>query len=476
MKHLFLKLGYTVATVGTGILLTACGSQADAELSATSPATVRLALVSVPSDVVCVRALVKSPSRSVTRDFNVSPGKPSNFTISGLPAGQVSFDMDAYSVPCGKLGKETLPSWVGDSQSVFLTNGAVTRVSVTLRPNAAADVTADFVPDTGGPVPGGSLQFSPPFFDFGAVAVGSFAVADLKLVNNSDVPTPPVFVALRMEPDVSVNASDCAKPLAPKAVCFVKLTFKPSSSKFFTAELLAVAGPAQASAKISGSGFSAFPPSELVGHWSFNAVKGSLVPDDSGKGNVGEVVQGVVPNAPTVSAVVVPGKVGQAIDLSPKDTWVRVKNSPSIDATGTTSTVTMAAWVKPGAISPMGFQWAISRNEVGTSIKHFGLGLQGGKPTVAVHFFFATAPESVIPGQWSHLAGTYDGITQSVFVNGTFATSSDIGWPIASDTTDTIIGAGQSNDTIKEFFAGSLDEVRLYNGSLSAAEVKNLVQ
>ena len=51
-----------------------------------------------------------------------------------------------------------------------------------------------------------------------------------------------------------------------------------------------------------------------------------------------------------------------------------------------------------------------------------------------------------------------------MFVNGTMASSIFIGWPISADATDTNIGGGQSTDIVKEFFAGSLDEVRLYNG------------
>lgn len=371
-----LRMGCTVAALGTGTLLGACQGEAMPELAAESLATVQLALVSVPTDVSCVRANVAGATRSVTRNQDVVPGKASTFSLTGLPSGKVTFDMDAFAVPCIKVAKNEVPTWVADSQTVVLSNGASTPVSVTLRPNAVADVKADFVTDGATPPP-------PP-------------------------PPPP-------------------------------------------------------------------PASGLIGHWSFNAVKGSVVADDSGNGNTGEIVQGQTPNSPAVSGVVVPGKVGNALDLSPRNTWVRIKDSDSIDSTGTTGSFTVAAWVKPGTMpDPSGSNSIISRHEVGTSEEHFGLGLRAGKPTATVHFFFTSAIDSLAFGQWTHLAATYDGITSNVYVNGVISNSMDIGWPLAADTTDTIIGAAQNMDTVKEFFAGAVDEVRLYNTSLSTAEVQAL--
>lgn len=378
MKTLFVKFGYTVASLSTGVLLTACNGvisegegESEAETAATSVASVRLALISVPANVSCVRAKVKTSSQLVTRDVNLTPGAPSVFDLSGLPSGQVTFDMDAFSAPCAKLGKDSVPTWVADTQTVVLTTGTSTPISATLRKStsASAVVTADFVDGT-------------------------------------DVPPPP-------------------------------------------------------------------PPNGLVGHWSFNAVSGSSVPDDSGNGNVGQIVQGTTQNAPLVSGVIVPGKVGPALDLSPANTWVRVKDSESINSTGTTGQFTLASWVKPGAVNQRS-QWAIARQEVGTSIQHFGLGMRDGAPFAAVHFFFTTSTQNLAPGQWTHLASTYDGITQTLFVNGAQAGSQDIGWSIAADTTNTVIGAAELESGVKEFFAGTLDEVRLYNVSLSAAEVAQL--
>ena len=113
----------------------------------------------------------------------------------------------------------------------------------------------------------------------------------------------------------------------------------------------------------------------------------------------------------------------------------------------------------------------MNRAEVGTSLEHFGLGVLEGKPTANIHFFFATAAEVVKVAGWTHLAMTYDGITESVYVDGVLGATLDVGWPIAADTTDVTIGGAQNTDVMKEFVDGAIDEVYLFGRALSASEV-----
>lgn len=483
MKNFLFRFGYTVAALGTGTFLNACeGPDAQSETSSSALATATFALVSVPKDVSCLRTKAKGATRSVTRDQDVTPGKVSTFSVAGLPSGSVAFDMDAFSVPCAKVAAGQVPAWVADSQVVFLANGTSTPVSVILRRNAQANVTADFVDDNvppPPPPPSSGLQFNPAVFDFGAVAVGSSVTADFKLFNSSGAATGPISVSFpRPDADLSINAMDCAKPLPANIGCLVRVTFSPKMARMFRNDLTATSGMLKSTAAIMGIAVQSPPPPppRLIGHWAFNPTQGSVVADSSGNGNTGEIVQGVMPNSPPVSGVFVPGKVASALDLSPTNSWVRVKRSASIDSLGTTGAFTASGWIKTGALpSPDRSNSIISRNEVGTSFEHFGLSLNGGKPSATVHFFFATAAEPAALGQWTHLAAVYDGITLNVYSNGVLVTSMDIGWPIAADTTDVVIGARQSIDTIKDFFAGSVDEVRLYNEALTSAEISALM-
>jgi hypothetical protein len=69
---------------------------------------------------------------------------------------------------------------------------------------------------------------------------------------------------------------------------------------------------------------------------------------------------------------------------------------------------------------------------------------------------------------WSHLAVTYDGATLRLYVNGTqVATRAQTG-AITSSTNPLRIGG---NAVWGEYFNGVIDEVRVYNRALSAAEI-----
>ncbi|MDX2024246.1 MAG: LamG-like jellyroll fold domain-containing protein [Deltaproteobacteria bacterium] len=466
-----------VTVFGLGALLAGCGEQESPSDIAAETALVQVALTSVPKDVACVRATVTGRSRTVVRTHDVKPGSPSTFTIQGLPTGGVTFDMDAFSGACPQGPKDSTPSWISDTQNLILQGGLRTSVSVVLRPNGVVDVKADFQPDEVPPPPV-ALQFFPAAFDFGPVPVGGSRIAFFRLSNPSTAQLSPPQILLKSLSEFAITQNNCRMPLPPGGVCDVTVTFSPTvpSQRSF-ASLIATSDGAFASAEISGSslGGPPPPPAGLIGHWSFDGVMGSFVPDQSGFGNNGEVTLGSSPNRMPVPATIAPGKIGAALDLSAPQTSVRVRRSDSIDSTGVNGAFTVAAWVNPGPVSVFEeLQQVIARQEADTAFQHFALGLKVGKPIAGVHFFFAEAPQAIPAGQWAHLAATYDGITLNLFVNGMQASSLDIGWPIAADTTDTIIGGAGALDMVKQFFGGLVDEVRLYNTNLSPQQIAEL--
>jgi hypothetical protein len=70
---------------------------------------------------------------------------------------------------------------------------------------------------------------------------------------------------------------------------------------------------------------------------------------------------------------------------------------------------------------------------------------------------------------WTHVAVTYDGTTLRVFINGTQAGSAAVAGSIAASTGALRIGG---NSVWGEYFNGLIDEVRIYNRALSAAEIQ----
>ena len=78
------------------------------------------------------------------------------------------------------------------------------------------------------------------------------------------------------------------------------------------------------------------------------------------------------------------------------------------------------------------------------------------------------APPALSVGTWTHLAVTYDGATLRVYRNGAQSASKAGTGSIQTSTGALRIGG---NLVWGEFTDGRIDEVRVYNRVLSAAEI-----
>ena len=74
---------------------------------------------------------------------------------------------------------------------------------------------------------------------------------------------------------------------------------------------------------------------------------------------------------------------------------------------------------------------------------------------------------------WTHLAATYDGAVLRLYVNGALAGSIAVSGAMAASTGVLRIGG---NGVWGEWFAGLIDEVRVYNRVLTASEVQQDMQ
>jgi hypothetical protein len=248
--------------------------------------------------------------------------------------------------------------------------------------------------------------------------------------------------------------------------------------------VLTVVGPDPCADGGAGPGCVTIPPGlldGLVGYWRFEDGVGSKTAhDSSGRGNDGTLEQ----LDPT--KVWVPGRSGDALAVYGAG-WVGVVPSPSIDAI--TDRITMSAWVYfDGTISATD-TWgtAISR-EIGTTIdQHYHLSLHmDGRPSMFLttpagsnptgNLDLVMGPDAVPQKTWVHLAGTYDGATARLYVDGALVASQPMTGTFAADTSPLIIG-GNGNDASgvpTELFPGRLDEIMLYGRALSDTEIAQL--
>ena len=70
---------------------------------------------------------------------------------------------------------------------------------------------------------------------------------------------------------------------------------------------------------------------------------------------------------------------------------------------------------------------------------------------------------------WAHLAVTYDGSVLALYVNGTQVATQLQSGPILTSTGALRIGG---NNIWSEWFAGLIDEVRIYNRALTQSQIQ----
>src|SRR5262249_49185592 len=81
-----------------------------------------------------------------------------------------------------------------------------------------------------------------------------------------------------------------------------------------------------------------------------------------------------------------------------------------------------------------------------------------------------SSPSTISTGAWTHLAGTYDGNTFCLYINGNLMVSKAVKVSIDQSSNPLRIGG---NSVWGQYFKGYIDEVRIYNGALSAAQIQS---
>ncbi len=81
----------------------------------------------------------------------------------------------------------------------------------------------------------------------------------------------------------------------------------------------------------------------------------------------------------------------------------------------------------------------------------------------------SSTPGKILPNQWTHIAFTYENDTVTLYVNG-LSVGSDTGNTITQTNNSLFIGRSQSGGN---FFQGKLDEVRIWDHSLSPDEIRS---
>jgi hypothetical protein len=201
------------------------------------------------------------------------------------------------------------------------------------------------------------------------------------------------------------------------------------------------------------------PEEGLIGWWAFDEPEDWPVAFDYSGNELGGQLR---------DATRTEGVDGNA--LSCRGGCVVVENHASLS---TTSALTITCWVKTD-MAGQDNKWIVNRIFAGGTATGYRLGLLDGKPCFEVPLtdwsHHLKADGDLPTGRWVHVAGTFDGQTMKIFVDGRECGVLDRPEKIRPNNFHLCLGTYEVNH--KAHFSGLLDEVKLYARALTADEVR----
>jgi hypothetical protein len=219
---------------------------------------------------------------------------------------------------------------------------------------------------------------------------------------------------------------------------------------------------ARADAAVDAAGLSV----GLVALWKLDEGTGGIAADASGNGNVG-VLEAF---SQTDWAI---GYRGGGADFG--YAWMNSSYTASIDSIATATTI--AAWVNlkvtvAGSGAPTGTGTVLQRQVGTTDAAHFSLRLQDGHVEFSGSGVTPCTSRAAVPVRtWTHVGATSDGVTISVYINGRIDMQCPATVAFAGDTTPVSVGAALRTSGMNDGLFATLDEVALFNRTLTAGEV-----
>ena len=216
----------------------------------------------------------------------------------------------------------------------------------------------------------------------------------------------------------------------------------------------------------------------LVGYWSFDGkdMAGGTAYDRSGNSNNGTLTPPA--GGGPIRAI---GKIGQGLSFDGVDDYVSVGDNDSLDITGS---ITVATWVRATSFG-VGFneERLVFKGTGVSTANIYTLGIADSKAMFSLHLAGFGASDclgnspcivsntTLVTGRWYHVAGTYDGATIRIYVDGQLGGSQSVVSTGTADANPVLFGSRSDG---QDSLTGFLDDVRLYNRALTPAEIKRL--
>jgi glucose/arabinose dehydrogenase/PKD repeat protein len=196
----------------------------------------------------------------------------------------------------------------------------------------------------------------------------------------------------------------------------------------------------------------------LMAAYGFNEGSGTTAADLTANNNAGAVS----------GAAWVDGKVGKGLSFDGVNDIVTVTDSSSLDLT---TAMTIEMWVNPRTLS--GWRTLILKERPSNiaygMYANTGTNRPNGEVFTSAGWSESQGAAQLALNQWTHVAVTYDGAALRYFVNGVQAGTRAVTGAILVSANPLRIGG---NLVWGEYYDGIIDELRIYNRALTAAEIQ----
>jgi len=203
-----------------------------------------------------------------------------------------------------------------------------------------------------------------------------------------------------------------------------------------------------------------------VGNWLFYNGAGEILYDFSGEENHGDII----------GPKWIDGPYGWALSFDGEDDYVDVPHSSEL----VPDHVTVMGWFTPDS------------DALGVSTMPVGKGNAGAQHGYYINAHLDDVWEwyisvggadyiirggTVEAGVWKHVAGTFDGSDQHLYINGSEVASQAVSGTIDSNTWDVFIGSGQDSSGANDYwFPGDIKMVLIYNEGKSASFINRFFE
>ncbi len=201
----------------------------------------------------------------------------------------------------------------------------------------------------------------------------------------------------------------------------------------------------------------------LVAWWALDEKEGSEAADSSGNGH-----NGTIEGNPTWQPA--GGKIGGALQLDGDGDYV------DTDYDSDLATWTAAVWVNSPAAPDSSNQSGPVHREKNLQINwnHVDDTFRGAAGVCIGGTWYGASFGDLQPNTWYHLTATFDGKSLRAYKNGALIMANGGASGVPNAEAETLkLGRHARDDSC---FAGTIDEVRIYNYSLSEPQIKELSQ